>query len=157
MAFGVPLCALGNEGKELCVKSQLVPDLALENVAPSESESELKPALELAVMHRSNREVDKAGDFLRGNPPPLSDETSQMMLVVSDWRSEYDHALGRVMNTIRRYTNSKGWSDAIISGRTKRIRSIIAKLERQPTMALTTMQDIGGCRAVMDALKPPNP
>jgi hypothetical protein len=53
------------------------------------------------------------------------------------------------MNMLRRYVNSQRWRNAIISGRTKRLRSIIAKLEKQPTMALTTMQDIGGCRAVM--------
>jgi hypothetical protein len=112
----------------------------------------ISPETELAVMHRSNREVNKAGDFLRGNPP-LGDATSQMLLIVSDWRSEYDYALSRVMTMLRRHANSQGWRDAIISGRTKRIRSIIAKLERQPTMALTTMQDIAGCRAVMQSVE----
>ncbi len=106
--------------------------------------------LELAVMHRSNGEVNRAGDYLRKNHPPLSDETSQMLMVVSDWRSEYEYSLGRVMTTLMKHTNARGWRDAIISGRTKRVRSIIAKLERQPNMALTQMQDIGGCRAVME-------
>ena len=100
-------------------------------------------------MPRSNSEVNKAGEFLRGNPASLGDETSQMLKVVSDWRSEYEYALSRVMAMLRKHSNSQGWKGVIISGRTKRLRSIIAKLERQPTMALTTMQDVGGCRAVM--------
>jgi ppGpp synthetase/RelA/SpoT-type nucleotidyltranferase len=111
-------------------------------------DSGLLAEVELAVMHRSNREVNKAGDYLRGNPP-LSDETSQMLMIVSDWRSEFEYSLSRVMTTLRKHTNAQGWKGAIISGRTKRLRSIIAKLGRQSNMDLTQMQDIGGCRAVM--------
>ena len=38
--------------------------------------------------------------------------------------------------------------DIILSQRLKRIPTIIDKLSRQPSMALTTMADIAGCRAV---------
>ncbi len=42
---------------------------------------------------------------------------------------------------------------ALVSQRLKRVPSIIYKLQRNPNMALTTIQDIGGCRAVLSDIK----
>ncbi len=42
---------------------------------------------------------------------------------------------------------------ASIYGRSKRMLSIVAKLERNPNMKATQMQDFGGCRAVMADIK----
>jgi ppGpp synthetase/RelA/SpoT-type nucleotidyltranferase len=39
-----------------------------------------------------------------------------------------------------------------VSQRLKRFNTILDKLERQPTMTLSRMQDIGGCRAVLDSI-----
>jgi len=39
-----------------------------------------------------------------------------------------------------------------ISQRLKRIPTIIDKLTREPTLALANMQDLGGCRAVLDSI-----
>jgi putative GTP pyrophosphokinase len=43
----------------------------------------------------------------------------------------------------------KGFENPIVAQRLKRMPTIIDKLVRYPTMALTTMQDIGGLRAVL--------
>jgi GTP pyrophosphokinase len=39
-----------------------------------------------------------------------------------------------------------------ISQRLKRTRTMLDKLTREPTMALASMQDVGGCRAVLDTI-----
>jgi putative GTP pyrophosphokinase len=43
-------------------------------------------------------------------------------------------------------------NDAIVAQRLKRARSVIAKLQRFPTMKLAQMQDIGGLRAVVSSV-----
>lgn len=43
-------------------------------------------------------------------------------------------------------------SKALVVQRLKRIRSILAKLSKESSMRLTQMQDIGGCRAVVDSI-----
>jgi ppGpp synthetase/RelA/SpoT-type nucleotidyltranferase len=42
--------------------------------------------------------------------------------------------------------------DAVISQRLKRMATIVDKLHRHPTMDLSRMQDIGGCRAVVGSI-----
>lgn len=42
--------------------------------------------------------------------------------------------------------------NALMAQRTKRLVSIALKLDRQPSMKLTQMQDIGGCRAVVKSI-----
>ena len=39
-----------------------------------------------------------------------------------------------------------------VTQRLKRIPTIVDKLQREPTIRLSTMQDIGGCRAVLDSI-----
>jgi ppGpp synthetase/RelA/SpoT-type nucleotidyltranferase len=43
-------------------------------------------------------------------------------------------------------------SEVLIAQRIKRLSSIEAKLERFPTMTLSQMQDIGGCRAIVSSV-----
>ena len=40
-----------------------------------------------------------------------------------------------------------------VSQRLKRIPTIVDKLRREPTMQLANMQDIGGCRAILDSVQ----
>jgi Region found in RelA / SpoT proteins len=44
--------------------------------------------------------------------------------------------------------------DALIAQRIKRLVSITAKLEHEPRMKFSQMQDIGGCRAVVSSMAP---
>ena len=44
-------------------------------------------------------------------------------------------------------------SEVIVAQRLKRLSSVDYKLERFPTMRLSHMQDIGGCRAVVRSVK----
>lgn len=102
-------------------------------------------------IEQSNKEINAAGDFLRLRGALLSQTTSPTLLVVSNWRSSHELAMKKVMTALKQQAKLSD-SNAIISGRTKRLRSIAAKLIREPHMALSTMQDIAGCRAVLDTV-----
>ena len=43
--------------------------------------------------------------------------------------------------------------DAIVVQRLKRLESIMGKLERFPDMNLYRMQDLGGCRVILDTIE----
>lgn len=68
--------------------------------------------------------------------------------VINNWRAAHGHPLNTFQTTLR-ISARRFDPDALIAQRTKRLVSIAAKLERQPSMKLTQMQDIGGCRAVL--------
>ena len=102
----------------------------------------------------SNSRVDRAGNFLsrRTEWPPdpgewdrLIDESLEML---SAWRSLHALPLEVIAATLARRTRPIE-AQAIFAQRLKRSRSIREKLMREPNMALTTMQDIAGCRAVV--------
>jgi ppGpp synthetase/RelA/SpoT-type nucleotidyltranferase len=110
--------------------------------------------VKLADIEWSNKQINEAGEFLsKGNRSFDDPETVRMSLTVSQWRSAHEYSLQMVISILRRHLKSLGWTTAILSGRTKRLRSIVAKLMRQRSMMLTTMQDLGGCRIVLDTIE----
>jgi ppGpp synthetase/RelA/SpoT-type nucleotidyltranferase len=106
--------------------------------------------LELVSKERSNKEINAAGDALRLNA--LQNSTSETILMVSNWRSSHETAMKKVISVLGRHARINKHS-AIISGRAKRLLSIAAKLNREQSMALSTMQDIAGCRVVLDTVE----
>jgi len=106
--------------------------------------------LELASKERSNKEINAAGDALRLNA--LQNSTSETILMVSNWRSSHESAMKKVISVLGRHARINK-HNAIISGRAKRLLSIATKLNREPSMALSTMQDIAGCRVVLDTVE----
>lgn len=80
--------------------------------------------------------------------------------VLDNFRAAHGYALSkatmglrsRVKTVLREITGSDERT-LDISQRLKRHASILAKLAREPTMKLNTMQDIGGCRAVVGTLE----
>jgi ppGpp synthetase/RelA/SpoT-type nucleotidyltranferase len=66
--------------------------------------------------------------------------------VVNNWRSAHGYALNTFAVNLRKASPH----GALVAQRTKRLASITAKLDRLPNMKLTQMQDIGGCRAVVE-------
>ena len=59
--------------------------------------------------------------------------------------------LNAIIMNVRRHARHVD-PNAYVVQRLKRLPSIEAKLRRQPTMALDQMQDLGGCRAVVDSI-----
>jgi hypothetical protein len=102
----------------------------------------------------SKGEIDKYGALLspwwtrRGTPP---EDLYHGYTVIQNWRSS--HALPLLtfrMGLSKRARRIE--KNAIIAQRLKRFSSVMNKLIREPTMKLSQMQDLGGCRAIMSSV-----
>jgi ppGpp synthetase/RelA/SpoT-type nucleotidyltranferase len=80
------------------------------------------------------------------------DVARRALQIVVSFRAAHQHALAKATLGLRSIVRTVG-CDAEISQRLKRMNTIIDKLDREPTMALSNMQDIGGCRAVVSSLE----
>ena len=97
----------------------------------------------------SKRRVDRAGQVLAEAPVERLPEDD--LRVFANWRSSHAFPL----NTFQVYLRGRARavsSDPVVSQRLKRTPSTIEKLRRFPRMKLSQMQDIGGCRAVVDTV-----
>jgi putative GTP pyrophosphokinase len=101
----------------------------------------------------SNNRVDRAGAAIRAF---LADELDTHQ-VYEDWdvigafRQLHARPLNAVAANLRYYAAKHGRSGAPIVGqRLKRMFTICDKLTREPTLRLSQMQDVGGCRVVLD-------
>jgi hypothetical protein len=112
-------------------------------IPPSQDE------VQLSTLDFSKNEINYAGRCLADEGLIDNPRLRRMALAVSRWRSSHEHTLRKVISILRRHVRSNALEGSIVSARTKRLGSIVAKLKRQPSMALTTMQDIGGCRLVV--------
>lgn len=79
---------------------------------------------------------------------PSLDEVRQAREVVKAYRSAHDKPLHSAYMGLRSCLITEGF-DLEVSRRLKRLPTIEDKLRRLPKMDLSTMQDIGGCRAVL--------
>jgi hypothetical protein len=105
----------------------------------------------------SKSAVDRAGVTLV-SAPKVSDEPAwsdydvsaleSAFEVVGNWRACHAFLLNTFQAGLRNRARQLG-GFPLIAQRTKRLASIVAKLERFPTMTLSQMQDIGGCRAAV--------
>lgn len=101
-------------------------------------------------MPRSKTQVDGAGgqlrDWFMGEAPIAALEEpplDEAIKVVSDWRAGFFEPLNVVTGAVARGTGTSP------TFRHKRISRIVYKLVRFPSMRLTQMEDIGGCRVVV--------
>lgn len=81
----------------------------------------------------------------------FSDEYLQSLDIISNWRSSHSFPLNTFTVGLKRRAKDAD-PDALVAQRIKRLSSIAAKLERFPTMQLSQMQDIGGCRAIVASI-----
>lgn len=109
-----------------------------------------------AKPENSKRRVNDAGAFVANFEWSESDEDFAKYLkaleIVNNWRSAHNFPL----NTFHVGLKRRGRlidSGIITAQRIKRLSSIEHKLFRYPTMTLSQMQDIGGCRAIMRSTK----
>ena len=102
----------------------------------------------------SKRQINRAGDVLRGNEGKLTSDVIAALGIVGDWRTSHAYPLQCVYMKLReRAKRIEAKPKPLVYQRLKRFPSIIYKLQRNPNMALTTIQDIGGCRAVLSDIK----
>ncbi len=93
-------------------------------------------------------QVDSAGFRLTG-AKALGMNYSQCLEIINNWRSAHSYPLNSFQMTLRGRARRED-KHAIIAQRIKRLESIQNKLTRQKSMQLSQMQDIGGCRAVVE-------
>jgi len=108
----------------------------------------------------SKKQINRAGKLLRDLRIAISaDDTAALhefdtglvhpaIEAVEWWRSLHAAPLARVNANLRYYVR-KADAQPEVTQRLKRFATIVHKLEREPTMALTSMEDIGGVRAIL--------
>jgi putative GTP pyrophosphokinase len=101
----------------------------------------------------SKTQVNKAGSVLRrwrrGEPVSV-DEHLRALDVLLDHRGAYRLPLNKATMSLRSVVKTEQCK-VEVSQRLKRVPTIVDKLVREPTMKLASMQDIGGCRAVLNS------
>ena len=96
-----------------------------------------------SAVSRASKVVAK-GD---GTPAELAEARS----ILSNFRSAHAFPLNAVTVTVRQKALMVA-PGAVVAQRLKRLPTILDKLTRHPTMSVTTMHDLGGCRVVVESV-----
>jgi putative GTP pyrophosphokinase len=99
-----------------------------------------------SVPTESKTQIKKAGRILVDASASETDRAIALALA-DKWRVCHGYPINTFQSTLHRKLKSGFSSGSIVSQRLKRMPTIIDKLRREPSMQLTTMQDIGGVRA----------
>lgn len=98
----------------------------------------------------SKKRVRRAGELIGGGEG-TPEEIAEARDIISNFRSSHSYPLLSVTVHVRRNA-LKVNPDAVVARRSKRLPTILDKLERHPLMAVDSMQDMGGCRVVLDSV-----
>jgi putative GTP pyrophosphokinase len=100
----------------------------------------------------SKSQVNRSGEFLRLarlDPNSASDKDKlDAFEVVETFRHGFSYPLTKVNNGLRSFVQSVS-GEVLVAQRLKRMPQIIHKLERLPGTQLARIEDIGGCRTVL--------
>jgi ppGpp synthetase/RelA/SpoT-type nucleotidyltranferase len=98
----------------------------------------------------SGKQVSRAGDLLLDDnlAKTKPGEYDQAMDILAYWRACHEEPLVRAHKLVKTAISNID-RRAVTASRLKRIPSIIKKLQRFDSMTLRSMQDIGGCRAIL--------
>lgn len=100
----------------------------------------------------SRNQVKKAGkvfvDLLNHKSVKFDVDTPDPLVVINNWRAAHSFPLQVLYMHVKKSVPQT----AIVAQRLKRLYSITQKLYRFPHMSLTAMQDIGGCRVIVDSI-----
>jgi len=106
--------------------------------------------LTIAQVNRAGRIVRR---FLEGEGGGwVSREVDAALSIVYQYRGAHQYPLIKANMGLRSVVRTEGCR-VEVTQRLKRFRTILDKLVREPTMQLSTMQDIGGCRAVLASIE----
>lgn len=100
----------------------------------------------------SKKKTDNAGIALQNNSLN-EDERNEALEILSNWRAAHNYPMHIFTNRLKT-VSQKLDEKSFTAQRLKRVPSIIKKLKRRyhgnkPSMKLTRMQDIAGCRVVL--------
>jgi len=109
----------------------------------------------MTVTNLSNNHVTKCGKLLRDFPQqhlaPDAAEWRHAIDVITEFRSLHAAPMSSVRNGLGAMLRSKSLDlgAAAISQRHKRVERIVRKLQRMPQTSLHRLEDIGGCRVLL--------
>lgn len=95
----------------------------------------------------ARNQIKKAGKTFVSDKATKA-EKEKALEVINNWRAAHSFP----MQVIYMHVKRSAGSQAIVAQRLKRLYSITQKLYRFPNMSLTAMQDIGGCRVIVDSI-----
>ena len=131
-----------------CKKYDMI-DIIIQNV--SKELENMKQKRIWAIPEYSKAKINNAGKIIAEtaskNTAKNTLEYKQALEILNNWRSAHAYPLNVITNNLRRNN-----PNAIVVQRLKRLDSIIGKIERYPTMSLYRMQDLGGCRVIVDSI-----
>lgn len=107
----------------------------------------------------SKKQIDKVGktiadasirtfEDLYANKNISQEEIDKAFVILNNWRAAHISPLGTIASSL--ISNNP---NAIVVQRLKRLDSIIGKLRKFPQMNLSKMQDLGGCRMILDSIE----
>ena len=105
-------------------------------------------AMKYAKPGYSLEQVDRAGELLVGTTDP--DSLGMAKQIVNNWRAAHAFPLNTFQVTLKARAKRVD-PDSIAYGRTKRESAIANKLQRLGRLSLSEIQDIVGCRAVVNS------
>jgi len=95
-------------------------------------------------------QVSKAGRILVSLSPPPSDESlHKSITVLGNWRGSHAFPMRAIYNLLKKYSKQVDPASTTVQ-RLKRSVSIFNKLCNQEGMQLARMEDIAGCRAIVE-------
>lgn len=94
----------------------------------------------------SKSQINKAGSII-AKPSSTHEERENALIILNNWRAAHAYPLQVICSNLRLRN-----PDAIVVQRLKRLDSIMNKIERYPNMNLYRMQDLGGCRVIVDTV-----
>jgi putative GTP pyrophosphokinase len=106
-----------------------------------------------SVPTESKGKINKAGKLLTNPGGHTVEEVASAIELVNTWRACHAYPINTFQSTLRTKLKAHHYSNYIVAQRLKRLPTIIDKLNRHPHMQLTTMQDIGGVRAILKSVK----
>jgi putative GTP pyrophosphokinase len=96
----------------------------------------------------SKERIKRAGDVLRDLNEHDGHTLAEAVLLVDEWRAAHARPLKSINANLRYYVRKQG-VESEITQRLKRFSTILDKLQREPRMVLSRMEDIGGVRAIL--------
>ena len=101
----------------------------------------------------SKGEIDRAGKVLlralkRAEPLPSTDELQAATAVAETFRRAHRTPMIGARMGLRSCIDTEGLAVVELTQRLKRMPTVVDKLRRLPTLKLSSLQDLGGCRAV---------
>lgn len=114
------------------------------------SDISLAPIMAWATPQFTRPQINAAAKAIIANGA-AAEELDEAYVIVNNWRAIHSFPLNTLQIGLRRKAKRVD-PNSLIAQRIKRLSSIDLKLRRFPAMKLTQMQDIAGCRAIVESI-----